>query len=64
VRTAGSCAKKRIESRSGKVNIEEWAVCNNKKTTTFVIGGTHGQHKIRLRIPRSGRNRERVILPA
>lgn len=34
---AGICTKKRIELRSGKVNIEEWVVCNNNKTTTFVI---------------------------
>ena len=68
VTAAGNCTKKRIELRSGKVNIDKWAVCNNKKTTTFVIGGAHGQHRIRLRIPRSGKNRERVdfagVVPA
>ena len=48
-------AKKRIERRRGKVNIGEWAVCNNKEITTFVIGGAHGQHRIRLRIPGAAR---------
>ena len=56
----GCLVVSRLLRRSTKVNIARSAVCNNKRSTIFVMGQSHGQHRIRTWTPRMRKNRERV----